>query len=121
MAAGYRGRDVPLLTHYDMLGVIHDFRYKLIFHRPLGTYLLFDLREDPGEMTNLADSRPELLGRDALDGCGYCSRSTSRSSAGSNDRGTVCYAAARQVPLSGHPQWSCERVGVRGVCVRAGY
>jgi hypothetical protein len=61
LAAALRQRDVPLLTHYDMLGVLHDFRHKLIFNRPQGTYLLFDLQEDPGEMTNLADARPELL------------------------------------------------------------
>jgi choline-sulfatase len=66
VARSYRHRDVPLLTHYDMLGLIHDFRYKLIFDRPVGTYLLFDLEEDPGEMTNLADARPYLLA-DMLD------------------------------------------------------
>lgn len=57
----YRRRDVPLMTHYDTLGLIHDARIKLIFDRPSGTYLLFDLLEDPEEMHNLADERPELL------------------------------------------------------------
>jgi arylsulfatase A-like enzyme len=61
LAAGFRRRDVPLMTHYDMRGVIHDARYKLIFYRPLGTYMLFDLQKDPAEMKNLADERPELL------------------------------------------------------------
>lgn len=61
VAEGYRHRDVPLLTHYNLLGLIHDFRYKLIFNRPLGTYLLFDLENDPGEMTNIADREPEIL------------------------------------------------------------
>jgi arylsulfatase A-like enzyme len=61
LAAGFRQRDVPLMTHYDMRGVLHDGRYKLIFFRPLGTYLIFDLQDDPAEMKNLADVRPELL------------------------------------------------------------
>jgi hypothetical protein len=61
VAKAYRHRDVPLLTHYNMLGVIRNFQYKLIFYRPLGTYLLFDLQEDPSEMSNLSDARPELL------------------------------------------------------------
>lgn len=54
-------RDVPLTTHYDKLGVISRFHYKLIFNRPVGTYKLFDLFEDPREMVNLADARPRLL------------------------------------------------------------
>ena len=49
------------MTHYDLRGVLHDGRYKLIFNRPLGTYLVFDLQEDPKEMKNLADTEPELL------------------------------------------------------------
>ncbi len=65
--AGYRNRDMVLMTHYDTLGVIaKNFRYKLIFDRPSGTYWLFDLEERApgriyGEMTNLADDEPELL------------------------------------------------------------
>ncbi|HUT10371.1 MAG TPA: sulfatase-like hydrolase/transferase [Thermoguttaceae bacterium] len=65
VAARYRQRDILLTTHYDMLGVISDFRYKLIFDRPSGTYLLFDLEEKDewgiNEMHNLADERPELF------------------------------------------------------------
>jgi arylsulfatase A-like enzyme len=57
----YRRRDIPLTTHHDMLGVISEFRHKLIFERPSGTYLLFDLVDDPDEMHNLVDTRPELL------------------------------------------------------------
>ena len=57
----YRDRDMILTTHYDMLGVVSDFRHKLIFDRPSGTYLLFDLQEDPREKNNLADDRPEML------------------------------------------------------------
>ncbi len=49
-----------LCTHYDMLGVVSNFEYKLIFDRPTGTFLVFDLKRDPGEMVNLADRRPEL-------------------------------------------------------------
>jgi len=54
-------RDVVLLTHYDMFGVLHNARYKLIFDRPSGTYFLFDIVEDPEELVNLADDRPKLL------------------------------------------------------------
>ncbi|MFQ5732385.1 MAG: sulfatase [Planctomycetaceae bacterium] len=54
-------RDIPLMTHFDKLGVLAHSRYKLIFNRTMGTYKLFDVREDPAEMTNLADSRPQLL------------------------------------------------------------
>jgi len=65
VARQYRQRDILLTTHYDMLGLISDFRYKLIFDRPSGTYLLFDLEEKDqcgmNEMHNLADERPELL------------------------------------------------------------
>lgn len=57
----FRLRDVPLMTHYDMIGLIHNFQYKLIFDRPAGTYLLYDLIQDPKEMKNLADSHPERL------------------------------------------------------------
>jgi hypothetical protein len=57
----YRERDVPLTTHYDKLGVISQFRHKLIFNRPLGTYKLFDLEKDPMEMVNIVDDKPELL------------------------------------------------------------
>jgi arylsulfatase A-like enzyme len=59
--ARYRQRDIPLKTHYDTIGLLSQSRYKLIFERPTGTYLLFDLLEDPGEMRNLATDRPELL------------------------------------------------------------
>ena len=54
-------RRLLLTTHYDMIGVIVESRYKLIFDRPVGTYLLFDLKEDPRERFNLVDKRPELL------------------------------------------------------------
>lgn len=54
-------RDVILTTHYDKLGVLSQFRHKLIFNRPTGTFRLFDLKEDPKESHNLADERPELL------------------------------------------------------------
>lgn len=61
LLANFRNRDMLLTTHYDMLGSIRNFREKLIYDRPSGTYLLFDLEKDPQEMHNLADSRPELL------------------------------------------------------------
>lgn len=61
LLANFRNRDMILTTHYDMLGSIRNFREKLIFDRPSGTYLLFDLEKDPQEMHNLADARPELL------------------------------------------------------------
>lgn len=54
-------RDVPLMTHYDTIGLIHHFKEKLIFDRPSGTMFLFDLENDPGEMTNLVDTCPELV------------------------------------------------------------
>jgi arylsulfatase A-like enzyme len=57
----FKNRDVLLTTHYDMIGCIEQFRNKLIFDRPTGTYLLFDIEQDPLEMHNLADERPELL------------------------------------------------------------
>ena len=57
----YWKRDVILTTHYDKLGVLSQFRHKLIFNRPTGTYRLFDLKEDPGETKNLVDEEPELL------------------------------------------------------------
>ena len=50
-----------LKTHYDKVGYIHEGRYKLIADRPYGTVHLFDLKEDPREMHNLADEKPELL------------------------------------------------------------
>ncbi len=53
-------RDVPLMTHYDTIGLLHHFKTKLIFDRPSGTKFLFDLENDPGEMTNLIDEKPEL-------------------------------------------------------------
>jgi arylsulfatase A-like enzyme len=56
-------RDMIITTHYDMVGYIDDFKYKLIVDRPLGCYFLFDLINDPGETENLADSHPELLER----------------------------------------------------------
>ena len=49
-------RDMLLITHYDKAGVLHRARWKLIFDRPVGTYRLFDLQNDPEEMKNLADS-----------------------------------------------------------------
>ncbi len=58
--ATYRNRDMILCTHYDTLGVISHFEHKLIFDRPTGTYFVFDLKNDPGETVNLADSRPDL-------------------------------------------------------------
>ena len=54
-------RDMLLKTHYDTLGVLSRFRQKLIYDRPTGTFLLFDLVHDPQEMVNLADRRPDLL------------------------------------------------------------
>ncbi|MCH8922674.1 MAG: hypothetical protein IIA67_05945 [Planctomycetes bacterium] len=59
--AKFRDRDIPLKTHYDTIGLLSQGRYKLIFERPTGTYFLFDLLDDPGEMHNLAGDRPELL------------------------------------------------------------
>lgn len=56
----YRQRDMLLCTHYDTLGVISNFKHKLIFDRPTGTMMVFDLKNDPGETINLADSRPDL-------------------------------------------------------------
>lgn len=56
-----RRRDVPLMTHYDTIGLLADFRYKLIFDRVAGTWWLFDLQQDPREMHNLADADPALL------------------------------------------------------------
>jgi len=49
------------MTHYDTVGFIHQFETKLIYDRPSGTSLLFDLVDDPDEMINLADSDPERL------------------------------------------------------------
>ena len=57
----YRERDVVLTTHFNMLGYIEQMRWKLHFDAPSGTYMLFDLREDPGEMNNLADERPDKV------------------------------------------------------------
>ena len=57
----YRNRDVPLMTHYDTVGLLHNFETKLIYDRPSGTALLFDLVNDPGEMTNLGDKDPDKL------------------------------------------------------------
>jgi arylsulfatase A-like enzyme len=65
----FRKRDIILLTHYDTLGIVStgDSRehkmIKLIFDRPAGTYLMFNLDDDPMEMINLADSEPEMLER----------------------------------------------------------
>jgi Sulfatase len=57
----FREREVLLTTHYDTFGLIKDFKTKLIYDRPTGTSLLFDLEDDPEEMINLADVYPELL------------------------------------------------------------
>ena len=38
-----------------------NFEWKLIYDRPSGTALLFDLVNDPEEMSNLADEDPEQL------------------------------------------------------------
>jgi len=54
-------RDMLLSTHYDMVGFIDDFKYKLIADRVTGTYFLFDLVNDPGETENLVDSHPEVF------------------------------------------------------------
>ncbi len=56
----YQNRDMILCTHYDMLGVISNFKHKMIFDRPTGTFMVFDLKNDPGETINLADTRPDL-------------------------------------------------------------
>ena len=56
-------RDMVLKTHYDMVGFIKQFRYKLIADRPAGTMLLFDLEKDPREMNNLVDSDPTVTSR----------------------------------------------------------
>ncbi|MCH8828357.1 MAG: sulfatase-like hydrolase/transferase [Planctomycetes bacterium] len=58
---GYRERDVILTTHYDKLGLMSHFQWKLIFNRPTGTYYLFDLKNDPNETRNLADAKPKIL------------------------------------------------------------
>ena len=54
-----RNRDLFLITHYDKLGILYQSRWKLIFDRPVGTYRLFDLKNDPEEMQNLADFEKE--------------------------------------------------------------
>lgn len=59
----YWKRTLLLKTHYDTLGVLVDFRHKLIVDRPTGIRWLFDLEQDPGEMKNLIDSEPELEAR----------------------------------------------------------
>ncbi len=59
----YRNRDMLLCTHYDTLGVVSRFEHKLIFDRPTGTFMVFDLKHDPGETVNLAESRPDLRER----------------------------------------------------------
>jgi arylsulfatase A-like enzyme len=53
-----RNRDLLLLTHYDYFGVLSNFHWKLIFDRPRGAWLMFDLQNDPDEMTNIADAQP---------------------------------------------------------------
>ena len=58
---GYRKRELHLATHFDLQGILSEFRYKLIFDRSAGTYLLFDLEADPEETRNLADKDPALL------------------------------------------------------------
>ncbi|MCA8939320.1 MAG: sulfatase-like hydrolase/transferase [Planctomycetes bacterium] len=54
-------RSMLLKTHYDLVGYLHEGRYKLITDRPTGTVMLFDLEKDPKELTNLADTEPALL------------------------------------------------------------
>lgn len=60
-AVRYSDRDVMLATYFDYQGILERFRHKLIFNRSVGTYLLFDLAQDPLESHNLADERPDLL------------------------------------------------------------
>lgn len=59
----YWKRTLLLKTHYDTLGVLVDFRHKLIVDRPTGIRWLFDLEQDPLEKKNLIDSAPELEAR----------------------------------------------------------
>lgn len=54
----YSQRDVVLTTHFNMMGYIEQMRWKLHFDAHSGTYMLYDLLEDPGEMNNLADEKP---------------------------------------------------------------
>ena len=51
-------RDMILTTHYDMVGYIERFKYKLIVDRPLGCYFLFDLVNDPGRRRILRTAIP---------------------------------------------------------------
>lgn len=59
----YRERNMLMTTRYDMLGYTERFKYKIIFDRPNGTYLFFDIEKDPMELNNLVDSEPELFKR----------------------------------------------------------
>ncbi len=56
----YRHRDMILCNHYGTLGVVSHFEHKLIYDRPTGTMLVFDLKNDPEEMINIADSQPKV-------------------------------------------------------------
>ncbi|MBI3832396.1 MAG: sulfatase-like hydrolase/transferase [Planctomycetes bacterium] len=57
----YKSRDVVLTTHFNMVGVIEEFRYKLTVDRLSGTYTLYNLETDPMEMNNLVDTEPEKV------------------------------------------------------------
>ncbi|MBL4848536.1 MAG: sulfatase-like hydrolase/transferase [Planctomycetes bacterium] len=59
----YWKRTLLLKTHYDTVGVLVNFRHKLIVDRPTGIRWLFDLEADPGELINLIDREPELEAR----------------------------------------------------------
>ena len=59
----YWKRTLLLKTHYDTLGVLVDFRHKLIVDRPTGGRWLFDLSQDPLEQRNLIDAEPERARR----------------------------------------------------------
>ncbi|MCW8130745.1 MAG: sulfatase-like hydrolase/transferase [Planctomycetota bacterium] len=61
LAEQFRNRDVVMTTHFNMMGILERFRYKLTVDRLSGTYMLFDLEQDPMEMKNLADEQPERV------------------------------------------------------------
>lgn len=59
--SGRQALPVPHHWVWEQEGVVRNGRWKLIYN--LGNMRLFDLDEDPGETSNLADEKPEILER----------------------------------------------------------
>lgn len=56
-------RGMPESARNENLYVVSDGDWKLIYHRERHEHELFDMRNDPGELRNLASQKPEVIER----------------------------------------------------------